>query len=105
MRSLFPAPGHFYKGNLHTHSTRSDGKLSPEEVVAAYRERGYDFLALTDHFLLQYGYPITDTRPFRALDFTTLLGAELHGPRIASGLDWHLVAAGLPLDFAPPESG
>jgi hypothetical protein len=105
MRSILSGPGRFYKGNLHTHSTRSDGKLPPEEVVAAYRERGYDFLALTDHFLRQYGYPITDTRQFRAPDFATLLGAELHAPRIASGLDWHIVAAGLPLDFAPPEPG
>jgi hypothetical protein len=102
MRTLFSGPGHFYKGNLHTHSTRSDGKLPPDEVVAAYRERGYDFLALTDHFLKSYGYPITDTRAFRDGAFTTLLGAELHAPRTASGLDWHLVAAGLPLDFAPP---
>jgi len=102
MRSLFSGPGRFYKGNLHTHSTRSDGKLPPEEVAAAYRSRGYDFLALTDHFLKQYGYPITDTRPFRAPGFTTLLGAELHAPRIAAGMDWHLVAAGLPLDFTPP---
>jgi hypothetical protein len=103
MRSLFSGPGRFYKGNLHTHSTRSDGKLPPEEVVAAYRERGYDFLALTDHFLKGYGYPITDTRPFCAPGFITLLGAELHAPRLASGPNWHLVAAGLPLDFAPPE--
>src|SRR5215813_8805491 len=73
MRSLFSARDRFYKGNLHTHSTRSDGKLSPEEVVAAYRERGYDFLALTDHFLKSYGYPITDTRPFRTASFVTLL--------------------------------
>jgi hypothetical protein len=102
MRSLFSGPGRFYKGNLHTHSTRSDGRLPPEEVVAAYRSRGYDFLALTDHFLKQYGYPITDTRPFRDATFTTLLGAELHAPRIASGMEWHLVAAGLPADFAPP---
>ena len=26
----FALPGRFYKGNLHTHSTRSDGGLSPE---------------------------------------------------------------------------
>src|SRR5262245_54655083 len=102
MRRLFSSTGRFYKGNLHAHSTRSDGKLSPEEVVAAYRDRGYDFLVLTDHFLRQFDYPITDTRPFRDVTFTTLLGAELHAPRIASGLDWHLVSAGLPFDFSPP---
>ena len=38
-----------YKANLHCHSTRSDGKLSPEELVRRYRARGYDILAITDH--------------------------------------------------------
>ena len=37
------------KGNLHTHTTFSDGRLPAEQVVARYRELGYDFLALTDH--------------------------------------------------------
>jgi predicted metal-dependent phosphoesterase TrpH len=101
----FRQPGRFYRGNLHTHSTRSDGALAPETVVEAYRARGYDFLALTDHFLMQYDFPITDTRALRSADFTTLLGAELHAPRTEAGLDWHLVGVGLPLDFAPPAPG
>lgn len=39
----------FFKGNLHCHTTVSDGKLTPEECKAFYRSRGYDFLAITDH--------------------------------------------------------
>lgn len=42
----------WFKGNLHTHTNRSDGRLSPEESVALYREHGYDFMALTDHWKL-----------------------------------------------------
>ena len=38
-----------WKGNLHTHTTQSDGRLSPQEVAALYHEAGYHFLALTDH--------------------------------------------------------
>jgi predicted metal-dependent phosphoesterase TrpH len=37
------------KGNLHTHTTLSDGTMSPARVLEAYRDRGYDFLAFTDH--------------------------------------------------------
>src|SRR5215468_2601356 len=37
------------KGNLHAHTTFSDGRLPVEEVVARYRDLGYDFLAITDH--------------------------------------------------------
>jgi len=72
----FDRPGRFLRGNLHTHSTASDGRLSPEEVCEHYRLAGYDFLALTDHFLERYGFPITDTRRYRTDAFTTLLGAE-----------------------------
>ena len=98
----FDRLGRFYRGNLHTHSTRSDGTLPPEAVVEAYQQQGYDFLALTDHFLDSFGFPITDTRALRSSDFTTLLGAELHAPRTELGMLWHIIAVGLPLDFAPP---
>jgi hypothetical protein len=101
----FDQPGRFYRGNLHTHSTRSDGRQSPEAVITAYREQGYDFLALTDHFLERYDFPITDTRAWRTADFTTLLGAELHAPAIEVDGLWHIVAVGLPLDFAPTTPG
>jgi hypothetical protein len=37
------------KGNLHAHTTFSDGRRPVAEVVARYRELGYDFLAITDH--------------------------------------------------------
>lgn len=40
------------KGALHTHTTKSDGKLSPEEVIEVHASLGYDFLALTDHDFL-----------------------------------------------------
>jgi len=93
--------GQFYRGNLHTHSTLSDGTKTPKQVCALYRSLGYDFLAITDHFLQQYGYPMTDTRAYRTKDFTTLIGAELHAPRTVNGNLWHILAVGLPLDFAP----
>ena len=43
---------HFQKGNVHTHTTLSDGGSSPEHTIAWYRSHGYQFLALTDHNLL-----------------------------------------------------
>jgi len=103
-QSAFTAPGRFWRGNLHTHSTRSDGVLPPEEVCRRYRAEGYDFMALTDHFVGAYGYPIVDTVPFRAEGFTTILGAELHSGAMANGELWHILAVGLPADFAPSDS-
>lgn len=97
----FARPGRFFKGNLHTHSTASDAAHDPATVVELYRNAGYDFLAITDHFLAKYGFPIVDTRLFRTNLFTTLLGAEVHAPATSSGELWHILAVGLPIDFAP----
>lgn len=40
----------WFKGNLHTHTTVSDGMMSPLETLTLYEENGYDFIALTDHW-------------------------------------------------------
>jgi DNA polymerase (family 10) len=37
------------RGDLHMHSTWSDGRDSIEEMVRACRDRGYDYMAITDH--------------------------------------------------------
>ena len=37
------------KGNMHCHTTTSDGRIAPEVQAQRYREAGYDFLCLTDH--------------------------------------------------------
>ncbi|MEM1039185.1 MAG: CehA/McbA family metallohydrolase [Pseudomonadota bacterium] len=102
--SAFSAPGRFWRGNLHTHSTVSDGVLEPAEVCRRYKAEGYDFLALTDHFIGRYGYPIVNTMPFRDNQFTTILGAELHSGAMQNGEIWHVLAVGLPADFTPPNS-
>lgn len=98
----FAAPGRFWRGNLHTHSTLSDGVLAPAEVCRRYKAEGYDFIALTDHFVGIYDYPIADTTPFRDAQFTTILGAELHSGVMQNGELWHILAVGLPAGFARP---
>lgn len=108
MLTTFSSPGRFWRGNLHGHSTVSDGAISPDEVCRRYQAEGYDFLCLSDHFLSRFGFAITDTKPFRSNAFTTLIGAELHAPETSHGADWHILAVGLPEDFAatpPEESG
>lgn len=101
--AAFAETGRFFRGNLHTHSTLSDGALEPGEVCRRYADQGYDFLCLSDHFVGRFGYPIADTEGFRTNAFTTILGAEVHSGTMANGELWHLLAVGLPRDFAPPE--
>ena len=102
--SFFTATGKFHRGNLHTHSTRSDGVLDAQEVCRRYQAEGYDFIALTDHFVGLFDYPITDTSAWRNGKFTTLQGAELHTGIMENGNLWHILSIGLPSDFSPPDA-
>jgi hypothetical protein len=101
----FSRPGRFWRGNLHTHSNLSDGALEPAAVVDAYKNAGYDFMMLSDHFLDIFDWPVADTRAMRSNAFTTILGSEIHAPETTAGELWHIVAAGLPLDFPAAKKG
>lgn len=46
---LLPTDRNCYKANLHSHTTISDGRLTPEENKKHYKEEGYSILAYTDH--------------------------------------------------------
>ena len=52
--------GNWYKGNMHMHTTMSDGELEPVDAINVYREAGYDFIAITDH--RKVGYPWQDEK-------------------------------------------
>jgi len=90
MKSIFPfaCSGHWYKGNLHMHTTQSDGQATPEEALAYYRAQGYDFVAITDHWVATQGRQVTD-------GFITIRGSELNGD------GYHMV--GLGMDALPPD--
>ena len=48
-RTMFSGEGQWYKGNLHSHTTNSDGRLAPAQSAALYQSYGYDFLCLSEH--------------------------------------------------------
>jgi len=49
-QSLHAAEGQqWFRGQLHAHTYWSDGRGFPEQAVEAYKQRGYQFLSVTDH--------------------------------------------------------
>lgn len=46
---LLPESGNYYKANLHTHTTVSDGRLTPEQMKQAYKNQGYSVMCFSDH--------------------------------------------------------
>ena len=85
----FESAGAWLKGNLHTHSSRSDGILTPEEVAEWYAHRNYDFLAITDHR--------TRTRidPPEGSALLMLPSMELDGQDRSFGGTYHITGIGL----------
>jgi len=69
-----------YKGNLHIHSVRSDGREPPAYVAGACRRIGLDFMAVTDHRL--YAPSLEAIRAFEGLpvDLRIYPGEEVHPP-------------------------
>jgi len=61
-----------YKANLHCHSNKSDGKLSPERLKEIYKDHGYSILSITDH---EYPY---DHSALSDEDFLMLTGYEAY---------------------------
>lgn len=70
-----------FKGDLHIHSNRSDGREEPAYVVAACREIGLDFCAITDH--RSYEPSLEAQRAFDGLpiDLRIYPGEEVHPPQ------------------------
>ena len=69
-KHLLPVVPQYFKTNLHAHSTITDGKFSPEELRALYKERGYQILCISDHNV------VVDHSALNEADFLMLTGAE-----------------------------
>jgi hypothetical protein len=81
----FEKRGKWFRGNIHTHTTESDGRLSPSEVSDFYRTRGYDFIILTDHDR------VSDPSGLSTEDFLVFSGVEI-GPKDTKH---HIVGVGI----------
>ncbi len=70
-QSAFENQKKMLKGALHSHTTRSDGLLSPAEVIALHEKNGYDFMAITDHRIYNFQNHLPQSR------MTILPGVEV----------------------------
>ena len=57
-------PARWLRGNHHGHSTVSDGKLAPLDLVRAYEAEGYQYFALSEHDRL---LPASELQPHTAM--------------------------------------
>jgi hypothetical protein len=88
MSNPFAIEGDWFKGNLHTHTTESDGAVSPQEAVAGYATHGYDFLSITDH------RKVTDISGLDSHGMLLIPGIEMNGGQTDLQTSYHVVAIG-----------
>lgn len=90
-QSAFTGEHILLKGGLHSHTTRSDGELEAQHVIALHERKGYDFLAITDHRIYNFDNAITSSR------LTILPGMEIDRDLDSPddpGHGYHLVCLG-----------
>ncbi|HXV56883.1 MAG TPA: DNA polymerase/3'-5' exonuclease PolX [Gaiellaceae bacterium] len=81
------------RGDLHMHTTWSDGRATLEEMVLAARERGHEYVAICDH-----AKRLKDGRLERQTEEIAALGERVSGVRILAGVEVDIRADGS-LDF------
>jgi len=74
------------RGDLHSHTILSDGRNTLEEMAAAGRERGYAYMAITDHSASHgFGDHVTAERLWRRIDEVSEWNKGKRGFRLLSG--------------------
>jgi DNA polymerase (family 10) len=88
------------RGDLHMHSRWSDGAAEIEEMAARAREKGYSYIAITDHSRsLKIAGGLTEERLARQYDHIDRLNQELEGIKVLKGIEVDILSGG-GLDFA-----
>ena len=88
------------RGDLHMHTTASDGANSIEEMAAAARERGYEYIAITDHSQsLRITNGLSEKRLLQHIKAIDKLNAKLKGFRILKSAEVDILEDGR-LDYS-----
>ncbi len=87
------------RGDLHCHTTASDGRASIEEMALAARERGYEYLAITDHSATHgFGDDVSPDQLRRQIELVHAADAAIDGIRLLAGSEVNILPDGA-LDY------
>ncbi|MGD1051221.1 MAG: DNA polymerase/3'-5' exonuclease PolX [Solirubrobacteraceae bacterium] len=83
------------RGDLHCHTTASDGRASIEEMALAARERGYEYLAITDHSATHgFGDDVSPDQLRRQIELVREADARIEGIRLLAGSEVNVLPDG-----------
>jgi DNA polymerase (family 10) len=85
------------RGDLHCHTTLSDGNQTAEEMAAAARERGLEYLAITDHSASHgFGNDVSPDALARRIEEIHDLNARTEGIEVLIGTETNILPDGSP---------
>ena len=83
------------RGDLHTHTTATDGRYTAEEMAEAAKKRGYDYLAVTDHSKrVTMAHGLDEARLARAVKEIDKLNARLKGITLLKSIECDILVDG-----------
>ena len=83
------------RGDLHSHTTASDGRASVAEMAQAARERGYEYLAITDHSATHgFGDDVSPEGLRRQIELVREVDAATEGIRLLAGSEVNILPDG-----------
>jgi len=83
------------RGDLHSHTKATDGKYTLEEMAEAAKERGYDYLAITEHSKrLTVARGLDEKRLRRQIGQIDKLNEKLDGVRLLKGIEVDILEDG-----------
>ena len=83
------------RGDLHCHTVASDGRATIAEMARAARERGYEYLAITDHSASHgFGNDVSPAELRRQIERIAEIDAGLEGMRLLAGSEVNIMPDG-----------
>src|SRR5712692_7447202 len=90
------------RGDVHMHTVETDGRNTIEEMAEAARERGYEYMAITDHSKnLAFANGLTDERALAHIERIRAVEKKMKGIRIFAGIEVDILGDGS-LDLSDP---
>jgi DNA polymerase (family 10) len=85
------------KGDLHMHTTLSDGRTTAEEMAKTARDRGLEYIAITDHSASHgFGNHVSPDALRAQIEAIRALDESLDGIRVLIGTETNIGTTGLP---------
>ena len=83
------------QGDVHMHTVETDGRNTIEEMAAAARERGYKYMAITDHSKnLAFANGLDDERAIKHIAKIRAANEAIDGIRIFAGIEVDILEDG-----------